>query len=291
VKRARIAIALAAIAIAFGALWVFRETLVLFYFGAKLEKRTLEEQVALIKPSVHVFAPIGGAGPYPTVIMFHGCAGYKPQFIEAWAKIANDAGFLAIAVDSGEPRGLDREAMLATVCTGKKLIGQERAADVAAAYAIALARDDVDPGRIALAGWSHGAWTLMDYLSFAGARRAPPSIRGSVSLEDPAGVILFYPYCGEGSWSRLLRWRTKAKILALVAGGDTIVDGLECKLRIEKIERQGTPIDLEYYPEADHAFDDITLIGGEYEYFYSHDATENARERVATFLNSIKSRD
>lgn len=290
-RRPRLAAALGAVALILAGLWTFREGLALTFLGAQVEKRTIEEQAAFIAPSVHAFAPSVGDGQFPTIIMFHGCAGYRPDFIRMWADIANEAGFLALAVDSGAPRGFDREAMLAKVCGGKALIGQERAGDVAAAYAIARARKDVDPDRIVFAGWSHGAWTLMDYLSFAGAGRLPPSIKGEGSLEDPAGVILFYPYCGEGAWSRLLRWRTKAEMIAFIAGSDSIVDADECRRRLEKIDRAGTPIDIVDYPDADHAFDDRTNIGGAYEYLYSAEANADAQARVAAFLEKIAARD
>ncbi len=282
-----IALAAAIAAIAAGC-FANREYLMLSYLGAKIAKRTLAEQQAFIEPFLHVFTPETGTPPYPAIVQFHGCAGYRPDFMEMWAKVATDAGFLAIAVDSSGPRGLDREKSLAEVCTGKTLIGQERAADVAAALALVAERPDVDPNRIIAAGWSHGAWSLMDYLAFAGEGESPPAISDGLRVVDPAGIILFYPYCGEGTWSRLKRWKTGADIIAFVAGKDTIVDGGECKARLEQISRADAPVDIVYYANADHVFDDAGLLGGEFAHYYSAADAADATARYAEFISSFK---
>lgn len=272
----------------FAGAWANREYLVLSALGARTEKRTLAEQQALIAPYTQEFAPASGEPPFPAVVQFHGCAGYRADFMQQWAKIATDAGFLVLTVDSNRARGLDRDDSLASVCSGKKLIGQERAGDVAAALSLAAARTEVDPGRIVAAGWSHGAWSLMDYIALAGA--APPSLSQKANWVDPAGLILFYPYCGEGSWSRFRRWRTRAEIIAFIAGRDTIVDGGECRKVLEKIARQGATADLIYYPDADHAFDDAGLLGGDYAHFFGESEASDAAARYRAFLDKIKER-
>ncbi|NWG92249.1 MAG: dienelactone hydrolase family protein [Parvularculaceae bacterium] len=281
---------LALVASLAGGAWANRERLMLAFLGAKTEKRTLAEQEALILPHIRVFQPTAGSPPFPAIVQFHGCAGYRPDFMAQWAKVGTEAGFLVIAVDSMSPRGIDREEALSSVCAGKRLIGQERAGDVAAALAAVAARKDVDPARIVAAGWSHGAWSLMDYLALSAASQTPPSLKGEAPAIDPAGVIAFYPYCGEGTWSRLLNWNTKAKVLALIAGADTIVDGAECRARFEAIRQAGTPVDLVWYENADHVFDDAGLVGGEFAHYYGAAAAEDAARRYRSFLEAIRSR-
>ena len=266
-----------------------RERLWLSFLGAKTEKRTLAGQEALIAPFLNVFTPTGGEAPYPVVVQVHGCAGYRDSFMAQWAKVANDLGFLVVGVDSTGPRGIGHDEALSSVCAGKRLIGQERAGDVAAALDLVAARDDVDPARIVAAGWSHGAWSLMDYLSLSGAGLAPAALKGDSAPTDLAGVILFYPYCGKGSWARVEPWKTAATVIAFVGGKDSVVNGPECKARLETLIRKGASIDLIYYPEADHVFDDATLIGGEYEYFYGGEAHVDSAKRYAAFLQGIKS--
>lgn len=289
--RSRIFLAAASIAaVLFASAFTGREYLALTYLGSKTAKRTIAGQEALIAPFIHVFAPAVGNPPFPAIVQFHGCAGYRPDFMEMWAKVATDAGFLVLAVDSAGPRGLDREKSKAEVCTGKTLIGQERAGDIAAALALAAARPDVDPERLVAAGWSHGAWSLMDYLAFNARGANPPSISGAAAPVDPAGIILFYPYCGEGAWSRFTRWKTRSPILAFVGGKDTIVDAAACKAQFEKISREGANSELVYYPDADHVFDDAGLLGGEHAHYYSPPEAADATGRYRRFIGLIRDR-
>lgn len=286
-KRRGLVIALLLVAALGAGAFAQRESLALSAFGLLSEKRTLEDQAALLAPRIEVFAP-DGAGPFPAVIQFHGCSGFRAGWTQAWAKVANDAGYLFVAVDSNGVRGIDRERALKTVCAGKELIGQERAGDVAAALATARARADVDPARIVLAGWSHGAWTVMDYLALEGAGRAPASLKTRPPAAPVAGAILFYPYCGEGTWSRLHAWKQAPKTLMFTAGRDSVVSPQECRDAAGKLAREGVPVDLVDYAGADHAFDDATLIGGPYEYFYDEASAADAARRVAAFLTALR---
>lgn len=284
----RIALAALALGVLTGGAFLNRETLMLSALGARAQKRTLDEHAAMIAPFIHVFTPATGAPPFPAVVQFHGCAGYRPDFMEMWAREGTREGFIVLAVDSGAPRGIDRERSFKTVCAGKELIGQERAGDVAAALEIARARPDVDPDRIILAGWSHGGWTVMDYLALTANGRRPAGLKGALEPFDPAGVILFYPYCGEGNWSRLLSWKTRAGVLALIAGADSYVDGPQCRAMLERFAAKGADIDIAYYPDADHVFDDAGLVGGENEQYYSPMDAADARRRYAGFLAAIR---
>ncbi len=289
-RRSPIIAGLAALLFAGAGAWIGRESLMLSYLGAKTIKRDLAEQQAFLAPYIHVYAPASGAPPFPTLVQFHGCAGYREGFMAQWARVANEAGWLVVGVDSNGARGLDREQSLSSVCAGKTLLGQERAGDIAATLAMVAAREDVDPAKIVAAGWSHGAWSLMDYVALSSSGRSPPSLKSAPPAVDLAGIILFYPYCGVGAWSRLLRWEFDAPALAFVAGKDTIVDGAECKVRLEKIARAGAGVDLVWYKDADHVFDDKGLLGGEHAHYYSAGEAEDSARRYSAFLTDIMNR-
>jgi dienelactone hydrolase len=288
-RRWFIAVAALAVAAVASAAFANREALVLGAIGFSTEKRTLDAQAALIAPKIEVFIPAQGAPPYPALIQFHGCSGFRAGWTKAWAKVANEAGFLVIAVDSNGVRGLKRETALETVCKGKELIGQERAGDVAAAIALATARPDVDPLRIVLAGWSHGAWTVMDYLALEGAGAAPSSLKKRPPEAPIAGAILFYPYCGEGTWSRLHAWKQQPLSLMFTAGKDSVVSPQECRDAAAKLAREGVSVDLVDYPDADHAFDDATLLGGPHAHYYDEASAKDSEKRMAAFLRTLAS--
>ncbi|MFN3958465.1 MAG: dienelactone hydrolase family protein [Parvularculaceae bacterium] len=270
-----------------GAAFANREWLVLSALALNSVKRDLGAQAALIAPGVEVFRPEEAAGPFPVIIQFHGCSGFRPGWMKSWAEIATKAGFIAVAVDSNGPRGIDRERALKTVCAGKELIGQERAGDIAAAIEIAKRQEGADASRIVLAGWSHGAWSVMDYLALEGARKAPTSLKARPPHVSIAGAVLFYPYCGEGTWSRIAAWSQHPPTLMFVAGRDSVVSPEACRAAATKLRREGVPVDLVDYENADHAFDDATLIGGPYAYFYDEASATDSKMRVGDFLASI----
>ena len=46
-----------------------------------------------------------GTGPFPGVVLLHGCGGIRPHFVQ-WAGTIRDMGYVALLVDSFRPRGI-----------------------------------------------------------------------------------------------------------------------------------------------------------------------------------------
>lgn len=285
-----VALGLAALALFAAGAYGQREQLTLGWLAAQTPRTTLEAREALIGPAMTLHPPADIPPPWPAVIQFHGCAGMRADFMQQWAEAANRRGWLAVVVDSTGPRGIDRDRALASVCAGKELIGQERAGDVLAAYDIVRARPDVDASKIVLAGWSHGAWSVMDLIAMTPPRRLPAGVaREGVKPPDIAGAILVYPYCGLGAWTRLDGWRKPVPALALVAGADTVVDPAACPKVFEQLKEDGADIDLVIYPGADHVFDDPFLAPKD-RHMYDAEAHADATRRYETFLAEIAGR-
>ncbi|MFI4973715.1 MAG: dienelactone hydrolase family protein [Caulobacterales bacterium] len=160
---------------------------------------SLAERWARLEPHLQIARP-AGVGPWPAVLLFHGCGGRR-AFLADYQRVAAEAGMLAISVDSFAPRGWSRARALATVCTGLDLPGWKRAGDVLAAIWGVSRMHDVDASRVVLAGWSHGGWAIMDLMTMALER----SGEAGVGDPDPAllaavkGLFLAYPYCGPGA--------------------------------------------------------------------------------------------
>jgi dienelactone hydrolase len=220
-------------------------------------------------------------------LQFHGCAGRSIEHERQFATIANAAGYVAFSFDSNGPRGIDRATALETVCRGTALIGQERAGDIAAAIEIVRRRSDIDPDRLVLAGWSHGAWSAMDYLTFAAAGKNPPGV-GGAPPSALSGVILFYPYCGPGARARFARWSTLAPSLALVAGADEVVDGLQCRALFDRAAAKDEGISIAFFADANHVFDHRELAGADRRYF-NEGAARDAEARYRAFLDAANS--
>lgn len=217
----------------------------------------LDHRIAGLSPHARLFLP-AGPGPHPIVVQMHGCGGCQP-FQLTWAKVATSAGWAALVVDSYPHRGISRFEALATVCTGLRLPGRERAGDLFAALAWLRRQDWADSRRIVAAGWSHGGWTVLDALALnPGAEaRAATRLEGlpDEPLDGVVGAFVVYPYVGLGSLARR-GLRYDAKPLAIVGGRDVIVNGPGSERTLRRMSTPSGPIDVRRFDRATHAFDE-----------------------------------
>jgi dienelactone hydrolase len=217
---------------------------------------TVAQRIARLAPHFTVTQP-EGAGPFPVVIMLHGCGGQRP-FQNEMARVAADAGAAVVQVDSYSPRRISRVAAIATVCTGAQMHGRERAGDLYAAMAWTRTQNWADPQRIVAMGWSHGAWTIMDSL----ALRSGAEMRRTTGLDDLpdeplqglAGTLIIYPYASVGSYAGRRDWRMAPRSIAVLCGRDYIVGTPRGPL--ERQRARGAPIDIHFFDDATHAFED-----------------------------------
>ncbi len=252
--------------------------------------KTLSDHADFIAPYV-TWARPEGAGPFPCVVQLHGCGGRKP-LMDTWAEVFTRAGCAALIVDSYGPRRISRMAAYASVCTGLRLQGRERAGDLFAAFALARAQSFIDPTRIFAAGWSHGGWTLLDAL---GLRLGGEAARatGLSPLEDEplagfAGALLFYPYCGVASLASRRPWRVTAPSLAILGGRDDIVGRTQPRAAIEALKARGAPIALHVFETATHAFDEPDARHPQVRYDAA--LTRRAQELAGAFLRALPPR-
>jgi dienelactone hydrolase len=217
---------------------------------------TLQDRVELLAPHFDVTRPEGG-GPFPVLIMLHGCGGPR-RFTDHTAEVAVRAGAAVINVDSYRPRRISRIAALATVCTGARLQGRERAGDLYAAIAWARAQSWADPERIVAMGWSHGGWTIMDALALRSGAEMARATRiddlPAEPLEGLAGTLIVYPYASVGSYAGRRDWRLAPRSVAVLCGRDYIVGTPRGPL--ERQRDRGAPIDIHFFEDATHAFED-----------------------------------
>ena len=218
---------------------------------------TLQQRIAHLEPHFTVTRP-DGAGPFPVLVMLHGCGGPRP-FLDDMARVAAEAGAAVINVNSYAHRRISRVAAFATVCTGARLQGRERAGDLYAALAWARAQGWADRNRIAAIGWSHGSWTIMDALALRPgaemARATGLSDLPDEPLEGLAGALLVYPYTGVGTLCGRRDWRmAPARTVAIIAERDYIVGSTRAAL--ERQRARGAPMDIVLFENATHAFED-----------------------------------
>ena len=198
----------------------------------------------------------GGWLRYSTIWGLVMAGGEDVEELAAAHQRLNAAGWATMILDSHSPRELDSDPMWRLVCSGQRMIGAERAGDIA----VALAEIDRDPqldgDHVALLGASHGGWAVLDYLRLAETGRVPPGLtrwpEDRRPLDGITGAVTLYPYCGLLAEVAAEGLATSVPTLMLLARGDTIVDEAEC----EALARDAPgAVEVHVYDGATHGFD------------------------------------
>lgn len=242
--------------------------------GWHLERRSADELSALLRPHDVLLRP-AGPGPFPAALLFSGCAGPNQHVLD-WARRLRELGFAALVVDSLAARGLAAD----DVCSGRSLWGRERAADVWVSLRDVRALPFVDPGRVVLVGWSHGAWSAMEMLALQAAGEEPAGLAEAPgSLDGVAGVVLFYPYCGFITRTPSSPWRLAAPVLMLLAADDELTPAGPCREVAADLAAHGLAVEAHLYEGVGHGFDGSDGA-----------ATRDARRRAEALFASVASR-
>lgn len=237
-----------------------------FQIGAVEEHRVQSVQGLL---PVMIYRPLG-AGPFPFVVLLHGCGGLKneaswTQWVRPWADLFRAHGIGTAVVDSFGPRGVDH------VCTGNVATWAARRADDAySARAWLAEQPDVDAQRIAVMGMSNGGRSVLAALR--------------TTLQHPerfvAGVAL-YPGCQTDVSSTFY-----APLLVLIGNADTVAPAHFCEQMHAAQPASAPELRLIVYPHGPHTFDmrlpDRTVLGMRLGYDPQADA--DARRQVIDFL-------
>jgi dienelactone hydrolase len=254
--------------------------------GWSVPRRSLVQQGELLTGHVSIRIPPGAGHAVPTLVMFHGCGGLR-QVQEDYAAAVLDAGYGVMIVGSNAARGIGRFAAMSQVCTALRLWGQERAADVHAAIAMAAADPRVDSANLALIGWSHGGWTILDALGFSGAGQRPAALEGEgVSLPDHVrAAILIYPYCGFPVRTDGRDLDPDIPVHAILAGNDVVAPAGDCMRLFERAGQAGVRVDYALWDGLTHAFDEPDQPPDP-RMEYDADAAGRARKHLVEILGS-----
>ncbi len=220
---------------------------------------TVAARWAKLEPHIQIVGPDDDR-PRPTVLLFHGCGGLRAH-LPRYAEAAKAAGWRAVIVDSYAPRSWGRAFTLTAVCTGLALRGYERAGDVLAVIHGISRRSDVDASQLALGGWSHGGWSIMEMMSETPApRRMGVADPGVVDLSGVKAVWLAYSYIGAWAFNRMKPWRLHPRVFALTAGRDHLTTVRNAE-RVNAMIRAGGAEVESWVVDGTHAFDEPTNNG------------------------------
>ena len=207
-----------------------------------------------------------GDGPFPAVIVLHGCGGRGPSQL-LWAARLNHWGYAALIPDSMSPRGVKRvcEPPLQPMVTPRDRVG-----DVGAAAAWLRTRSNIAPERIAVLGLSHGGATAV-----MATDRQYASIRLRAAID-------YYGPC--------LDPLAHGDVPLLVLAGEADDWGnpaLRCRLYGSELP-SGAHFEIHTWPGVYHAFDNPNISREEIDGHvleYDEAAANDSFARVHAFLD------
>lgn len=200
----------------------------------------------------YLFRPNTANGPGPAVIFAHGCggligrSGINAREI-AWAQRLTGDGYRVLMVDSFTPRGVKSMCAPATF---RSEVYRARPQDMYGALAYLQAQPFVDPGRIALMGWSQGGGAVLNTLRTKSAARPA----GLVPARDFQAAVAFYP----GSCRPERQpggWSSRIPLMVLTGEKDVWTPLEPCAALLTQAAQAGSLVTLHIYPGAYHDFD------------------------------------
>ncbi len=235
-----------------------------------------ETPLSRLQPLQGYLRQPAGAGPSPAVVLLHSCNGNWRRLDERWGRLIASWGYVTLTVDSFGPRGLSN------TCSSGAVV--DLAFDAYRALGYLVQQRFVDSERVAVLGFSQGAWQALTSVE-----------RGIVEQASPnkfRAAIGFYPHC--------LGFKGNMTVPTLILIGElddwslakecrNMVDGRD-DWGISRQKDQGVPIRLVVYPDAYHAFDapglktPVQLLGHRLE--YNPSAAEQSINAVQDFLKA-----
>jgi dienelactone hydrolase len=182
-----------------------------------------------------------GAGPFPTVVLAHGCAGLGYGEI-TWAPLLHQSGYATFVIDSFGGRGIGG------VCDDPwRLLSIQRVPDVYGALRILATHPKIDAQAVFLMGFSHGGTLAINAATRWARETYAPAGRPSFR-----GFIPFYPYCNN---SFPEREAISAPLRIHTGELDDWTPARPCQEWVDRLRANGYDARITLYAGAHHAFD------------------------------------
>jgi dienelactone hydrolase len=184
-----------------------------------------------------------GEGPFPAVVMVHGCRGVRP-YVQEWAHTIASWGYVTLLVDSFHTRHIPPTCNKLGEWSAHESVGG-RVFDAYGALEYLAGLSFVAKDRVAVMGWSDGA--PLSAASTLGARTF-------YDRHFKAAVALT-PDCTDFSTARF-----STPLLVLAAGRDDWTPAASCGRMAGQAGGGAASVSLHVYPDARHGFDDAELV-------------------------------
>jgi dienelactone hydrolase len=184
--------------------------------------------------------PQGSNGRLPAVILLHGSGG-PGGGNEFWAKHFNEIGVASFLIDSFSGRGITRTSTnQAQLGRYNMIVDAYRGADLLAAH------PRIDPGRIAVIGFSRGGQSAL----YSSLKRFQATWTPRATF---AAHIALYASCNP---TLIDDTDVSAVPIRLYHGtADDYVPVAPCRAYVERLRAAGRDAELTEYPDAHHVYD------------------------------------
>lgn len=217
-----------------------------------------------------------GAGPFPAVVLMHGCGGWQPAVhysLQLLSEFLSEHGYVVLNVDSFGPRDLSGDDMCASNAALRQALVY-RAHDAFDAMRYLQSQAFVEPRDIFLMGQSNGGSVALEAADASGVKTfdGPQAFRG---------VVAYYPWCGVYPGQPV---NLASPLLIFNGGADNWVSASQCA----GIKANGASIAEVTYPDAVHSFDveiPKQLYLGHW-IGYDPQAAEDSESKMLAFFNA-----
>ena len=175
-----------------------------------------------------------GVGPFPAVVLLHGCDGLRP-FQQTWADTIAKLGYVALLVDSFGSRGITE------TCSKVDMSEPELVNDAFGALAYLRGQPFVVSDRVGVMGWGLGGEAAMSAVDDGGQAQLFPQDRFRASIALYAGIA------GQAKFI--------APVLLMLAAEDDWTPLARTEAYVKASEPSSQPITLRVYPTL-AGFDD-----------------------------------
>lgn len=214
-----------------------------------------------------------GPGPFPAFVGLHGCAGMHDTTKQRLADQLVAWGYAILLVDSYATRGIGHACTSSAFATFLL-----RRPDAYGALIFLSRQTFVDPLRVAVVGFSAGAWVTLSVAETNSFEQFVPP--GDLRFRAAAA---FYPPCKGAAG------RPAIPTLIFIGALDDWTPAADCSDKIASWGTDGPPVELVVYPGARHGFfyphlqPGTTLFGRWLE--YNDAAAYDATHRLRQFLD------
>lgn len=242
------------------------------------EKVSFQASHGFTSENVNLRADISkpeGDGPFPAVVLMHGCGGWQPAVrhaMRAYADYLVSHDFVVLDLDSFGPRNIGGGKVCESIRSQRDAL-EYRTADAYDALKYLRSQPYVDSGNIFLMGQSNGGSVAINIA------------KGDIPREAKAGegsyraVAAYYPWCGSFGGHKV---ELEAPLMVFAGTADDWTPASECA----EVTSTKAELQIKTYPGAAHSFD-LNIMPQRYlgkALGHNKEAAEDSRKRMLAFF-------